>query len=68
MHVSVNYAHGKRQLEASARAAFELRTDRKLTDAEWAAARDKLLQFVGILRIWERTEDGSGQGSEMHSG
>ena len=42
------------QTEAAARAAIELRADAALTDAEWAAARARLLEFVGILRDWNR--------------
>jgi len=44
----------RKQTEAAARAAIERRADRSLTDAEWAAARAKLLEFVGILREWDR--------------
>ena len=35
-------------------AAIELRAGRALTDAEWAAARARLLEFAGILRDWDR--------------
>jgi len=41
-------------LEAAARAAIELRMDRPLTSAEWAVMQTKLLEFVGILRSWDR--------------
>ena len=41
--------------ENTARAALELRAGRCLTDAEWAAARARLLEFGTILRSWERT-------------
>jgi hypothetical protein len=40
--------------EAAARAALELRAGCGLTDAEWAAARARLLEFAGILRDWDR--------------
>jgi hypothetical protein len=43
-----------KQLEAAARAAIDLRADRALTDAEWAAMHARLLEFAGILRIWDR--------------
>lgn len=33
---------------------MELRAGRTLTDAEWAAARAKLLEFMRALRAWER--------------
>jgi hypothetical protein len=39
--------------EAAARAALELRAGCGLTDAEWAAARARLLEFAGILRDWD---------------
>ena len=43
------------QLEAAARAAFDSCADRTLTDKDWALVRSRLLEFVGILRNWERT-------------
>jgi hypothetical protein len=43
----------QRQFEAGARAAFELRAGRELSDAEWVALRGRLLEFVGILRAWD---------------
>jgi hypothetical protein len=52
-----------RQLEAAARAAIELRADRTLTDAEWAAMRARILEFAGVLRVWERKMTGSGRGN-----
>ena len=52
MHVSTDR---QKQLEATARADFELRAGRKLTADEWAIVRAKLLEFVGILRGWEQT-------------
>jgi len=51
-----------KQLEAAARAAIELRTDRTLTDAEWAATRARLLEFAGILRVWDRKTTASRRG------
>ena len=42
------------QSEVAARAAFELCAGRPVTDAEWATAQSRLLQFAGILRDWER--------------
>jgi hypothetical protein len=55
MQVSVNRDDFQRHLEASARAAFEQRAGRELTDAEWVALRGRLLEFVGILRAWDQT-------------
>lgn len=55
MHVSANRDDRQQQLETTARAAFELRAERKLTDAEWATVRSRLLEFAGILRDWEQT-------------
>jgi hypothetical protein len=40
--------------EDAARAALESRLGRTLTDAQWAVARGRLLEFVGILRGWDR--------------
>jgi hypothetical protein len=42
-------------LEAGARATIEQRASGPFTDPEWTAARARLLDFVGILRAWERT-------------
>jgi hypothetical protein len=55
MQVSINDDDRQRQLEFTARTAFELRAGRKLTDAEWVVARRRLLEFVGILRAWDYT-------------
>jgi hypothetical protein len=41
--------------EVAARAAIELLADRPLTEAEWSAARARLMEFGAILRAWERT-------------
>ena len=43
------------RLESAARAAMELRADRNFTDAEWAAVRSRLVEFMRILRGWEQT-------------
>jgi hypothetical protein len=40
--------------DVAARAAIELVAGRSLTDMEWAAARDRLLEFMSILRGWDR--------------
>ena len=40
--------------ESVARASLEQRADRTFIDAEWAQELAKLLEFVGILRAWER--------------
>jgi hypothetical protein len=44
-----------KRLEDSARTALETGAGRSLTDAEWARARDMLLEFVNILREWDPT-------------
>lgn len=40
--------------EGAAQAAFESRAGRTLTDADWAVAKDRLLEFFTILRGWDR--------------
>jgi hypothetical protein len=40
--------------EVEAREALDLRAGRTLTDADWAAAKDRLLEFFTILREWDR--------------
>jgi hypothetical protein len=40
--------------EGTARAALDLRAGRILTDADWAVAKDRLLEFFNILRGWDR--------------
>jgi hypothetical protein len=40
--------------EGAARAALESRVGRTLTDADWAVAKDRLLEFFTILRGWDR--------------
>src|SRR5260370_31343378 len=42
------------QNELAARAALAARAGHTLTDAEWGAARARLLEFVDILRAWDR--------------
>ncbi len=56
MQVSVDRANRERQLEANARTVIEQRIHRRLTEAEWAAMRAKLLEFAAILRGWEDHE------------
>ena len=51
------------RLEAAARAAMELRAGRPLTEAEWSAARARLLEFGAIVRAWERTTTAPGRGN-----
>ena len=62
MQVSVNRADRQRQLEATARSGVEQRIERKLTEAEWAAMRAKLLEFAAILRGWEPATAGPRRG------
>jgi hypothetical protein len=40
--------------EGAARAAFDWRAGRTLTDADWAIAKDRLREFFHILRGWDR--------------
>jgi hypothetical protein len=40
--------------EGAARAALDWRAGRSLTDADWAVAKDRLLEFFTILRGWDR--------------
>jgi hypothetical protein len=40
--------------EGTARAAFDARAGRTLNDADWAAAKERLLEFFNILRGWDR--------------
>jgi hypothetical protein len=53
MQASPNH-HDLQEREAAARADFELRAGRKLTDVEWGAVRERFLNFVRILRAWDR--------------
>lgn len=45
---------GSDRLENIARAALDAKAGRPVTDAEWAATSSKLLEYAGILRIWDR--------------
>ena len=55
MQVAKNhYALCRAQNEVAARAALELRVGHSLTDAEWADARARLVEFISILRDWDR--------------
>jgi hypothetical protein len=40
--------------EGGARAVLDSRAGRTLTDADWAVAKDRLLEFFDILRGWDR--------------
>ena len=40
--------------EGAARAALDSRAGRTLTEADWAVAKDRLLEFFTILRGWDR--------------
>jgi hypothetical protein len=40
--------------EGAARAALDSRAGRTLTDADWAVAKDRLLDFLTILRGWDQ--------------
>jgi hypothetical protein len=51
------------QNDVAGRAALELRVGRALTDAEWAAARARLVEFVSILRGWEQKTTASRRGN-----
>ena len=44
---------GLRELEVAARAELNVRVGRRLTEAEWAGASSRLLEFVAILCAWE---------------
>jgi hypothetical protein len=55
MQASPNRDDPQGRLEATARADFEQRAGRKVTDAEWSAVRERLLEFMRILRAWDRT-------------
>jgi Rieske Fe-S protein len=55
MYAQSNRADRSRgQMEAAARSAIETHAGCALTDAQWAAARARLLEFAGILRDWGR--------------
>jgi hypothetical protein len=51
------------RLENSARAALELRAGRALTDEDWAMARARLSEFVGLLSVWDRKTTASRRGN-----
>ena len=40
--------------EGAARTAIDLRAVRALTDADWAAAKSRLLEFISVLCDWDR--------------
>ena len=64
LHAQSNRSDRSRELmEAAARTAIELHAGRALTDAEWAAARARLLEFAGILRDWDRKTTASRRGN-----
>ena len=50
----MNPAEELRRLELAARSSLEDQSGRALSDQEWAAARRALLDFVKLLRDWER--------------
>ena len=54
--------YSQNRLEADARAAIEGPAGRSLTEAEWSAARAKLLKFAVILRAWEQAATGVRRG------
>jgi hypothetical protein len=41
-------------LESAARASIEQHAGRILIDEEWLTARARFLEFVGVLRGWDR--------------
>src|SRR6266567_2440143 len=44
--------------DAAARAALESVAARTLTDTEWERSRARLVEFVNILRLWDRQAHG----------
>jgi hypothetical protein len=42
------------RLEQAARTALSSGTGRDLTDVEWRRARARVLEFVTLLRAWDR--------------
>jgi hypothetical protein len=42
------------RMESAARAALELGVGRTSTDAEWATARARLVEFARLLDVWGR--------------
>lgn len=64
MYAQSNRADRSRgQIDAAARTEIELHAGRPITDAEWAAARARLLEFAGILRGWDRETTSSRRGN-----
>ena len=53
-HGPERFATGPECGEGAARAALDSRAGRALTDADWAVAKDRLLEFFAILRDWDR--------------
>jgi hypothetical protein len=49
--------------ESAARASLEQRAGRTLFHAEWVSAQARLLEFVGIVRVWDRKTTASGRGN-----
>ena len=45
-----------RASESAARAALDSLCGSNLTDMEWGRSRTRLLEFVGILREWDRKD------------
>ena len=53
-HGPERFDTGPESREGAARAAFDSRAGRTLTDTDWAVAKDRLLEFFTILRGWDR--------------
>ena len=49
-------ALGTRASESAARAELDFLCGSNLTDMEWGRSRTRLLEFVGILREWDRKD------------
>ncbi len=49
--------------DVAAHVALERRVGRGVTDAEWAVARGKFMEFANILRGWDRKTSASGLGN-----
>jgi hypothetical protein len=49
--------------ESIARAAFEGKFARVLTDQEWAQMRCSLTEFASILRVWDQRKKASQRGN-----
>jgi hypothetical protein len=50
-------------LESAARASLEQRAGRTFIDTEWVRVRARLMEFIGILRSWDRMTTPSGRGN-----